>query len=103
DQAAVLDVAGELDRERPPRAADAEVGVVLGALLEDYRHRRQREHVVDDCRLAEEALDGRQRRLVPNQAALAFEALEQRGLFAADVGAGAEADIDVEGLAAADD
>jgi hypothetical protein len=39
----------------------------------------------------------RQRRLGADLAALAFEAVEQRGLLAADIGAGADADLDVEG------
>ena len=53
-------------------------------------------HVVDHRRLAEQALDRRQRRLEAHHAALAFEALEQRGLFAADVGAGRRAHFEVE-------
>ena len=41
------------------------------------------------------------RRLGPHLAALALEALEHRGLLAADVGAGADAHADVEGEPAA--
>ena len=44
-----------------------------------------------------------QRRLGAHQAALAFEALEQRGLLAADIGAGADADLEVEGVGRAGD
>ena len=39
----------------------------------------------------------RQRRLGAHDAALALEAFEQRGLLAADIGAGAHAQFDVEG------
>ena len=38
----------------------------------------------------------RQRRLGAHLAALAFEAVEQRGFLAADIGAGADPDLDVE-------
>ena len=34
--------------------------------------------------------------LAPDLAALAFEAFQQRGFFAADVGAGADAHFDIE-------
>ena len=45
----------------------------------------------------------RQRRLGAHDAALAFEAFEQRGLLAADIGAGAGADFDFEGECRAGD
>ena len=50
----------------------------LGAVGQDDRHGGEREHVVDDGRLAEQALVRRQRRLGAHLAALAFEAFEQR-------------------------
>ena len=65
--------------------------------------RRQADHVVDDGRLAEQALDGRERRLVADDAALAFQAFQQRGLLAADIGAGAEPQVDIEPPAGAGD
>ena len=40
----------------------------------------------------------RQRRLGAHHAALAFEAVQQRGFLAADIGAGADADFHVEGV-----
>ncbi len=52
--------------------------------------------VVDRGRAAVEAHIGRERRLQPRLALLAFEAFEQRGLLAADVGAGAVVDVEVE-------
>src|SRR5260370_42570199 len=45
---------------------------------------------------AEETDIGRERRLQPRLALLAFEAFEQRGFLAADVGAGTVGDIEVE-------
>ena len=54
EQAAIFDVAGELDRHRPARAAHAEIGVRLGATGEDERDRRERQHVIDHGRLAEQ-------------------------------------------------
>ena len=59
-------------------------------------------HVVDDGRLAEQALVRGQRRLGAHHAALAFEAVEQRGLLAADIGAGAEPHLEVEGMCRAE-
>src|SRR5690606_9094318 len=94
---AVLDVAGELDRHRALRALDAEAAVERGtALGEDVRDGREREHVVDHRRAAEQALDRGQRRLGADFAALAFERVQQRGFLAADIGAGADADLAVE-------
>jgi predicted molibdopterin-dependent oxidoreductase YjgC len=55
-------------------------------------------HIVDDGRLAEQADMGRLGRLGADLAALAFEALEQRGLLAAHIGAGADPHLHVEGV-----
>ena len=52
--------------------------------------------VVDRRRAAIEAHIGREWRLQPRHALLALEALEQRRLLAADIGAGAVMDVDVE-------
>ena len=59
------------------------------ALVDDERDVHQGLDVVDDRRVAEQALDRRERRLEARLAALALERVEQRGLFAADVRAGA--------------
>ena len=75
--------------------------VVLGAAVENDRHRGEGDHIVDDGGLAEQALNRRQRRLEAHLAALAFQRLQQRGLLAADVGAGAQAHFEIEALAAA--
>ena len=80
----------------PRERAHAEVAIERGAFVQDDRHRRERQHVVDHGRAAEQALVRRQRRLGAHLAALAFEAVEQRGFLAADIGAGADADFHVE-------
>ncbi len=68
---------------------------------QDRRHHRDRFDVVDRGRAAVEPGAGRERRLEPRLALLAFEALDHRGLFAADVGPGAAMDEDVEVVARA--
>jgi hypothetical protein len=85
------DVAGDLDRHGAARSPDAEVGVSLGAAGEDEGNGRERQHVVDHGRLAEQPLVRGQWRLGAHDAAAAFKALQQRGLFAADIGARADA------------
>ena len=52
--------------------------------------------IVDGGRAAVEADVGRERRLQPRLALLALEAFQQRGFLAADVGAGAVVDVEVE-------
>ena len=103
EQAAVFDVAGKLDRHGAARASHAVIGIGFCAIVEDEGDRRERQHVVDDGRLAEQALVRRQRRLCAHDAAAAFEAFQQRGLLAADIGAGADADFDIEAVGGAAD
>ena len=84
---------GMVPRERPmPKSAyrAAPPSVRMSA------RRPKRQHVVDDGGLAEQALVRGQRRLGAHLPALAFEAFEQRGFLAADIGARADADFDVE-------
>ena len=78
-------------------------GEPLGAVLDDARHRGDRLDVVDDRRAGVETGDRGERRAQPRLAATALEALEQRGLLAADVGAGAGVHDDVEVVAGAVD
>ena len=59
-------------------------------------HRGDRLDVVDHGRAGVEARDGGERRLEARLAATALEAVEQRGLLATDVGAGAGVHGDVE-------
>ena len=97
------DVAGQAEQLRPGRALGADPGERLAALEHDERHVGQRLDVVDDGRLAEQADLDRERRLVARLAALALDRLEERRLLAADVGAGAAPELDVEGEARAED
>ena len=78
-------VVGPADAGEPGRAAAHDVG-----------HDRDRFHVVDGGRAAIEPDIGRERRLEPRLALLAFQAFEQRGFLAADIGAGAVMDDEVE-------
>ena len=66
------------------------------AAAQDVGRDRDRLDVVDGGRAAVEADIGRERRLQPRLALLAFEAFQQRGLLAADIGAGAVGDVEVE-------
>jgi hypothetical protein len=94
--ARVLHVPGERTDAGTGRARDAELGVLLASHRDDVRQRRQRLDVVDDRRLRVETFDRGERRLQPRHAALALERLEQRGLLAADVRAGATVHDDLE-------
>ena len=73
------------------------------AALDDRRHVAHRLDVVDHGRAAVEADHGRERRLDARLRPLPFERLDQRGLFARLVGAGAAVHVDLAVLAAAED
>ena len=75
----------------------------VGAVAHDAGHRRDRLDVVDHRRRGVQAGDGGERRAQPRLAATALERVEQRGLLAADVGAGARVHGDVEVVAGAVD
>src|SRR5215468_5381106 len=60
DQPGAADVARELNRECAARLTQAEVCIGIRAVREDPGYGGERHHVVDDGRLAEEALDRRQ-------------------------------------------
>ena len=92
--AAVDDVPGEREDARAGRALDAELGVLGAADLHHRGRGGDRLDVVDGGRRGVEAGDRRERGLRPRLAAPALERLEQRGLLAADVGAGASVDDD---------
>jgi hypothetical protein len=62
----------------------------------DGKRRRQRFHVVDDGGLLEEAVGGGEGRFDAREAAFAFDGLEERGLFAANVSAGAQPHFNVK-------
>ena len=79
----------------------SELGVRCAALEDDAGNVDQRFHVVDHGRLAEKAGLCGKRRLVAWFPAIAFNRVEERGLFTADIGAGAAANFNVEFEAAA--
>ncbi len=95
--AGALHVAGEAEDARAGRVRRrADLRELGRADLEHLRHRRDRLDVVDQRRRGVEAGDGRERRLRARLAALALERLEQAGLLAADVRAGAAVDHDLD-------
>ena len=71
-----------------------------GAAAQDGRDDRDDLDIVDRRRAAVEARARREWRLQPRLALLALEAFEHRRFFAADVGAGAAVDEQVEVVAA---
>ena len=94
--AATLDIAGQLERERAFRTILAESGITFAAQANDVGYRCERNDIVDESRLAEQAFDCRQWRFVANDAFLSFQAFEHRGLFATNVGTGAEVHVDIK-------
>ena len=82
----------------------AELGELGAAVVDDPRQVGERLDVVDDGGLQVEALGGgEERRLEARHAAVALEALDERGLLAHDVGAGAPVEHDVDGEVGAED
>src|SRR5690606_32775170 len=76
-----------------------EAGEPGGATAKDGRDDRDALDVVHRRRAAVEACSGGERRLEPRLALLAFETLDHRGLFAADVGPRAPVDEHIEVVA----
>jgi hypothetical protein len=68
---------------------------------QDRRRNRDGFDVVDRGRAAIKARTSRERRLEARLALLAFQAFDHRGFFAADIGARAAVDEDVEIIARA--
>src|SRR4029079_18045730 len=102
-QAGVLHVARKLHDAGAPGASHAEAGVGVRPVRKDHGNGGQRDGVVDDRGLSEQALDGRERWARPDDALLAFEAFKKGGLLAADVGSGTESQLDVECFSGAQD
>ena len=98
-----LDAARDRDHLRPRRLLGSEALEPIGAGGDDVGDVRKRLDVVDQGRPAVEALDRGEGRLQPRVAALSLERVEQRRLLAADVGAGAAVDDQLDLLAAAED
>ena len=91
-----LHAAREAEESRSRRSLGADPGVLRAAETEDLEDVDQRLDVVDEGGLPEDAHLHRERRLVARLAAEAFDRVEDRGLLAADVGAPAAPDLDVE-------
>src|SRR6201987_379307 len=89
----MLHAAGDREAAQAKAVVAAMALPPVRALLDDVAHPPQRLDVADQSRQLEQADLERIRRLVPGQAALALDAFEQRRLFAADVGAGAAAQM----------
>ena len=81
----------------------ADGGERLRAAFEDGGNVGQRFDVVDDRRLAEQALHRRERRTRAGHAATSFNAVNQRRLFAAHESSGPHLDQDVQVEAGAED
>ena len=96
DIARPLDVAGNAEELGAGVVRPADAGEPGRAAPQDVGHDRDALDIVHRGRAAVEAHVGRERRLQPRLALLAFQAFEQRGLLAADIGAGAVMDVDVE-------
>src|SRR5690348_6703044 len=96
-------MAGEAEDARALALLGAVGGVGVGAERDDGGQGRDGFGVVDDGWAAVEADHRRERRLEARVAALALQRLHQRALLAADVGAGAARDGDLEVEVAAED
>src|SRR3546814_12038794 len=101
DQPALFKIACQLKGQGATGSAHAVVAVEIGAASKNNGNGRQRNHIVDDSGLPEQAFDCRQRRLGTHQRAFAFQAFQQRGFFAADIGPGGAAYFKVEAATAA--
>src|SRR5262249_30835066 len=87
---------GQAEQLRPGRALGPDLRVGGAALEHDRQHVDQRLDVVDHGGLPEQAALDRERRLVARLAPGSLDRPENRGLLAADVRAGALAQLDVE-------
>ena len=83
---------------QPLAAVPPLAGEPGGPLLDDVPHPEQRLDIVDQRRPAEQRRPGRRRAGGCAVAALALDALDHRGLFAADVGPRPAAQLDEAGL-----
>ncbi len=99
----MTDIARQLEGHGAQGTAHAVVAIELRAFRQDQRHRGQGQYVVHQGRLAEQSLQGGDRRLGADDPTLAFEGVQKRGFLATDIGAGTDADFHVESLAAAAD
>src|SRR5205814_1642771 len=84
------------------RLRRAQAGIPAAAIQHYRRHFCQRLNVIDRSWAAPQAGGGREGRLETRKAALALDALHQRGLFAADIRARAAPQLDPAAEAAAE-
>ena len=81
---------------RADRFCGVEEHPLVLAAIDDLLNAAEGLDVVDDGRLAEQSFDGWERRLDAWPGSLPFQALDQAGLFSADVGCGPAVQDDVE-------
>ncbi len=103
DEARVVHLAGQGEDLRAGGVGGADLVEPVRALVDDDGDGRERLHVVDDGRTLPEAGDDGVWRLRAGHAALAFDRVLEGRALAADEGAGAEAQLDVEVEAAPED
>ena len=96
DVAGTLDMAGNAEQLGADIIGPADGGEPGSTPPQNIRRHRDRFNIVDRGRATVEADIGREWRLQPRHALLAFEAFQQRRLFAADIGAGAVRHVKVE-------
>src|SRR5262249_42410302 len=93
----------ETKQPSPRGLVCARFGKLCSAFAKNDRDVGQGLNVVDRRWVAEESGLRGEGRLVPRLATIAFDGIEERRLFAADVGAGAAAQLDVELESATED
>ena len=96
DEAAMLDIACELKCKRAPRPIDAKRRIFITARNENIGYGSQAYDVVDNGRVAEQALERGQGWLVSDDACFALEALQHCRLFTTDIRTCANVQIDLE-------
>ncbi len=96
DIAGTLDMAGDAEQFGADIVGPPDSGEPCRAAPQDIRCDRDRFDIVDRRRAAVETDIGRERRLQPRHALFAFEAFQQRRLFAADIGACAMGHVKIE-------
>src|SRR5665213_2791613 len=96
DVAGTLDMAGDTEQLGADIVGPADAGEPCRTPPQDIRRYRDRLDIVDGGRAAVETDIGRERWLQPRHALLAFEAFQERGFFAADIGAGTMGHVKVE-------
>ena len=96
DQAGIVDAARQREDLGALALLRADGGEPIGAVAQDGRDIGEGLDVVDQRGAAPQAFLRRIGRPRPRRAALAFDRGDQRRLLAADEGAGAEPDVDVE-------